>query len=365
MNDISKDRILVVDDTQMNIDLMTAILGNDYDVLSAINGRSALEIARELLPDLILLDIMMPDMNGYEVCRQLKADETTRSIPIIFITALNNEGNEARGLELGAVDYITKPLKPAIIRSRVRNHLELKHYRDHLEFLVRERTQEVMLTQEVAFESLATLAEYRDPETGGHIRRTQNYIRILAQYLRRFPDFSQSLDDATIDLLYKSAPLHDIGKVGVPDTILMKPGKLRPEEFEEMKKHVTYGRDAILAAERKIGESSFLRLAVEIVYTHHEKWDGSGYPEKLAGEAIPLPGRLMALVDVYDALISKRVYKAPYPHEKAVSIIVNGKGSHFDPRIVEAFLALETQFRAIALEHADCDEERRTLSLSA
>ena len=362
MKDVSECTILVVDDTEVNIDLMVAILDKEYEVSVALNGKTALELVDTAPPDLVLLDIMMPGMNGYEVCRRLKANEATRSIPVIFITALSGEGDEAKGLELGAVDYITKPFKPAIVKNRVRNHLELKRHRDHLEELVRERTEEVLLTQEVAFESLASLAEYRDPETGGHIRRTQNYIKILAQHLRRLPRFERFLDGATVELIYKSAPLHDIGKVGVSDNILLKPGKLTPEEFDEMKKHTIYGRDAIWAAERKMGSTSFLRFAREIAYSHHEKWDGSGYPEGLEGDSIPISGRLMALVDVYDALISKRVYKPPFPHKKAVSIIAEGRGTHFDPDIVEAFLALEAEFRQIAFEHADYDEERSNLS---
>ncbi len=361
MKDISKSTILVVDDTEVNINLMVAILGDEYDVSGVLDGKSALELTEEVRPDLVLLDIMMPGINGYDVCRHLKENEATRTIPVIFITALSGEGDEAKGLELGAVDYITKPFKPAIVKNRVRNHLELKRHRDHLEELVRERTEEVLLTQEVAFESLATLAEYRDPETGGHIRRTQNYIKTLAQYLRDLPRFEAYLDKSTVELIYKSAPLHDIGKVGVSDNILLKPGKLTPEEFEEMKKHTIYGRNAIRAAERKMGSTSFLRFAGEIAYSHHEKWDGSGYPEGLDGDDIPISGRLMALVDVYDALISKRVYKPPFPHKKAVSIIAEGRGTHFDPDLVEAFLALASEFRQIAFEHADYDEERRTL----
>jgi putative two-component system response regulator len=210
-------------------------------------------------------------------------------------------------------------------------------------------------------ESLATLAEYRDPETGGHIKRTQNYVKALAVHLKDHPRFRDELDDETIELLYLSAPLHDVGKVGVRDHILLKPGRLTDEEFEEMKKHTTYGRDALLATERKLGQDTFLRYAREIAYTHQEKWDGSGYPSGLKGTEIPIAGRLMALADVYDALISKRVYKPPMPHEKAVAIIVEGKGRHFDPAMVDAFLALESTFRNIALTFADYEEERQML----
>jgi adenylate cyclase len=218
---------------------------------------------------------------------------------------------------------------------------------------VKERTLELAMVQEATIESMSSLTETRDPRTGEHIRRTQNYIRLLAEYLKHQPRFRPFLDDETIDLLCKSAPLHDIGKVGVSDSILLKPGKLTDEEFEEMKRHTVYGRDTILAAERKLGDTSFLRVAREIAYTHHERWDGSGYPEGLRGEQIPVPGRLMALVDSYDALTSKRVYKAQIPHEKAVEIITGERGSHFDPEVVDAFLEVKERFREIALKYAD------------
>jgi putative two-component system response regulator len=305
---------------------------------------------------------MMPEMNGYEVCRTLKADPATAKIPVIFITAMTEIEDEKKGLELGAVDYITKPVSPPIVLARVKNHLDLKNYRDHLEEVVKARTNELLLTQEVTIESLGTLAEYRDPETGGHIKRTQNYVRILADHLRHHPKYKSYLDDGTIDLLYKSAPLHDVGKVGVSDKILHKPGKLEPEEFEEMKKHTIYGFNAMQRAEHKLGFNSFLRLAGEIAYTHQEKWDGSGYPQGLSGENIPISGRLMAIADVYDALISKRVYKPPFSHEKAVAIITEGKGKHFDPDMVDVFLGISEQFREIAIHYADYAEEREILS---
>ena len=218
---------------------------------------------------------------------------------------------------------------------------------------VKERTREIAMVQEATIESMSSLTETRDPDTGEHIKRTQNYIRLLAEYLKNRPGFRAFLDDETIDLLWKSAPLHDIGKVGVSDRILLKPGRLTEQEFEEMKKHTVYGRDTILAAERKLGNRSFLRIAREIAYTHHERWDGSGYPEGLKGEEIPMPGRLMALVDTYDALTSKRVHKSQLPHEKAVEIIIEAKGTQFDPAVVEAFLEVKDDFHRIALTYGD------------
>jgi putative two-component system response regulator len=357
------DTILLVDDNTTNLQILRETLdGQGYKLLVAKNGPGALTIAHKALPDLILLDIMMPEMDGYEVCEKLKEDENTKHIPVIFITAMTADEDEARGLGLGAVDYITKPIVPELVRARVRSHLELKRHRDHLQELVKERTQALALTQAVMIESLATLAEYRDPETGGHIKRTQNYVKALAMHLKDHPRFRTELNDEAIELLYLSAPLHDVGKVGVRDHILLKHGKLTDEEFEEMKRHTIKGHEALRITEKKLGGSTFLHCAREIAYTHQEKWDGSGYPQGLKGDDIPLPGRLMALADVYDALISKRVYKPPMTHEEAADIIVKGKGKHFDPDVVNAFLALENTFRNIALTYADFDEEREMLS---
>ena len=365
MNDLSHYSILVVDDTESNIDILVDTLGDEYEVSVALDGTSALEYATEEMPDLILLDIMMPGMNGYEVCAQLKRNPKTKHIPVVFLTAKIEEQDEARGLALGAVDYITKPFSTTLVKARVHNHLLLKRHQDHLEEMVRERTQELQLTQEVTIEIMGTLAEYRDSETGGHIKRTKEYIKILAEHLRYHPQYAHFLNDATIDLLYKSAPLHDIGKLGVPDHILLKPGKLTAAEFEEMKRHCLYGLTAMQIGEEKLGAQSFLHLAGEIAYSHHEKWDGSGYPEGLQGEKIPISGRLMAIVDVYDALISKRSYKMPFSHEKAVETIRAGQGSHFDPIMVEGFFELAEKFRRIALKFADYEEERQSLAYNS
>ena len=355
-------KILLVDDNTTNLQLLHETLdGLGYKLLVAKNGQTGLSIAQKARPSLILLDIMMPEMDGYEVCRRLKADEKTSGIPIIFISALADEEDEAKGLGMGAVDYITKPINPELVRARVRNHLELKQYQDHLENLVKERTRRLALTQAVTIESLATLAEYRDPETGGHIKRTQNYVKALASHLKDHPRYRDELTDEAIETLYLSAPLHDLGKVGVPDHILLKAGRLSDQEFEEMKKHTIYGHDALMITEQKLGGDTFLRYAKEIAYTHQEKWDGTGYPSGLKGDEIPLAGRMMALADVYDALISKRVYKPPFPHEKAMQIIIDGKGKHFDPDLVDAFVELQDTFRNIALTFADYEEERQML----
>ncbi|MFC1798529.1 two-component system response regulator [Thermodesulfobacteriota bacterium] len=361
MSDALEFTVLIVDDTETNVDILVETLGDEYDVSVAMDGESALESVAEGHPDLILLDIMMPGMDGYEVCETLKKNEDTRQIPVVFLTAMAEEQDEARGLDLGAVDYITKPFSPELVKSRVRNQLELKRYRDHLEELVQERTRELELTQEITIESMASLAEYRDPETGGHIKRTQNYVKALATKLMQHPRFSNLLDENAVKQLYKSAPLHDIGKVAIEDSILLKPGKLTDEEFDKMKAHTIFGGDAIRASSKKLGVLSFLHFAEEIAYTHQEKWDGSGYPKGLKGEEIPFAGRLMAIADVYDALISKRVYKAPFSHSKAVAIIQEGSGQHFDPDMTEVFLEIQEDFRKIALEFADFDEEKEML----
>ena len=358
--------ILVVDDTPANLSLMTGLLRDEYKVKAAIDGEKALRIAQATPPpDLILLDIMMPGMDGYEVCRQLKADPATRDIPVIFLTAKSGVEDEKMGLDLGAVDYITKPISPPIVMARVRNHLILKasadFLRDKAAFLEREvgkRTAEVVAIQDVTILAMASLAETRDSDTGNHIRRTQHYVKALALKLREQARFASWLDDRYVAMLFKSAPLHDIGKVGIPDRILLKPGKLTPEEFELMKTHTTLGRDAIHSAERQLGMPvEFLTLAKEIAYSHQEKWDGSGYPEGLQGEAIPVSARMMALADVYDALISRRVYKQGMPHEQAVALITEGRGRHFDPDMVDAFLAIQEEFRAIAQRYVDSDAE--------
>src|SRR5574343_2049935 len=354
--------ILVVDDTPSNLTLMAAVLEKTFRVEVAPSGEAALQrLAVDPLPDLILLDIIMPHMDGYEVCRRLKGDPRTAGIPVIFLTANVSSDDEEKGFELGAVDYITKPIKPRVVLARIKTHLQLKASADFLEdkaaFLeneVAKRAQEIEAIQDVTVHALASLAETRDNETGNHIRRTQLYVRTLAEKLRNHPRFAAFLNEHTINLLFKSAPLHDIGKVGIPDHILLKPGRFTPEEFEAMKAHTTLGRDAIATAERRLGlDVEFLAYAKEIAYSHQEKWDGSGYPEGLAGDAIPISARIMAVADVYDALISRRPYKEPMPHDKAVQLIIDGRGAHFDPDIVDAFIVLQDEFLAISQRYAD------------
>lgn len=361
--------VLIVDDERVNLMILEATLAPHYDVRTARDGAQALEaLAAGPRPALILSDVMMPVMDGYTLCRHLKSDPAMRDIPLLFLTSLDSNADEEHGLTLGAEDYIHKPISPPIVLARVRNHLELAQARERLrerahelEDLVDQRTRELLDqrqqligAQDAIIATFCTLAEARDDETGNHIRRTQCYVEALAKQLQHHPRFAPELDAETIALLYKSAPLHDVGKIAIPDGILLKPGRLTPEEWAIMQRHAEYGRDAILQAEESLGASAgFLRLAREIAWGHHEKWDGSGYPQGLAGEAIPLSARLMAVADVYDALISRRVYKPPYPHAQAVAMIIEGRGSHFDPDIVDALLACAKEFQSIATCYHD------------
>jgi len=359
-----KRTILVVDDTPDNLSLMSSLLRTEYRVKLAPSGERALKIVcADNKPDLILLDIMMPGMDGYEVLRQLRSKPETAHIPVIFLTAMSAIEDEQIGLDMGAVDYITKPISPATVMARVRNHIELKLARDflqnqsrYLEQEVQKRTREIVAIQDITVRAMALLAETRDNETGNHLRRTQHYVKALALQLQNHPRFAEELTDAAIESLYKSAPLHDIGKVGIPDSILLKPGKLDHAEYQIMKTHTTLGHAALVQAEEEEGHKMpFLRHAKEITLYHQEKWDGTGYPLGLKGEAIPISARLMALADVYDALISRRVYKRAFSHTEASAIIHKGRGLHFDPDVVDAFGAIDAQFQSIAIQYADDD----------
>jgi putative two-component system response regulator len=354
--------ILIVDDEPTNLFLLTGMLRPDYLVRAANSGESALRAAAgQPRPDLILLDVMMPGMDGYKVLARLRENPATRDIPVMFLTALAGVDDEEHGLRLGAADYITKPIKPAVVLARVRTQLQAKQARDWLrdenavlEAEVARRTAENDLTQIVTIRALAHLAETRDPETGSHILRTQGYVQQLAIGLRGHPRFADFLTARNIDLVTRSAPLHDIGKVGIPDAILQKPGKLTGEEWEIMKTHAKLGSDAIEQAEADAERPvDFLILAKEITHWHHERWDGSGYPDGLAGDAIPYSARLMALADVFDALISPRVYKAPMSYDQARDIIVAERGKHFDPDVADVFLAGFDNFVAVAERYRD------------
>jgi len=358
----SRASVLIVDDDVSNLGVLGALLRPHYDVFVAPSGARALQIAASpSRPDLILLDVLMPDMDGYDVLARLRDSPATRDIPVIFVTGLDSTEDEKRGLELGAVDYITKPYRSPIILARIHTQLELKRARDglanqnaYLEAEVSRRVRDVLLIQDITINALAELAETRDPETGNHIRRTQEYVRILATRLQTHPKFSGFLSDKVVELLAKSAPLHDIGKVGIPDHILLKPGKLTDEEWIVMKTHSLIGALSIERAVRDADRSvDFLDMARQIARFHHEKWDGSGYPEGLKGNDIPIAARLMALADVFDALISHRVYKPPMPLEQARDIIAGERGRHFDPDVIDAFIAGFAEFVAIAEKYQE------------
>lgn len=367
--------ILLIDDDPVVLGVLKGCLRPHYRVRIATTGKKGLELAQMApLPDLILLDIKLPDMEGYEICAQLKREAATMPIPVIFLSSHSDVTSITHGLELGAVDYVSKPVAPPILLARVQTHLRLREARDllrdqneHLEQLVgvrtrdlqartvelQSKTQELQSSQELTIVALGLIAETRDNETGNHIHRTRAYVEELAGRLARQSAYRHMSADEWA-MIWKSAPLHDIGKVGIPDHILLKPGRLTVEEFEIMKRHPTIGRDALRSAEHRGGSvASFLRVAAEIAYSHHERWDGTGYPEGLSGEAIPLAARLMAVADVYDALINRRVYKAPMTHEIAVDIIREGRGKHFDPRIVDSFLEDTGAFSAIAAKFSD------------
>ena len=354
--------VLAVDDNAENLDVLTEVLRPHFRVLAATSGEKALRIVRGALPpDLVLLDVMMPGLDGREVFARMRADPGTAAIPVIFVTAMDSSEAQLVGLQSGAVDYITKPFAPSIVLARVRTQVELKQARDRLqsqnawlEAEVRRRMAENDRTQLVSIRALAYLAETRDPETGQHIIRTQNYVRHLATLLRGHPRFAATLSDRYIDLLTRSAPLHDIGKVGIPDSILLKPGRLDAAEWAVMQTHTVLGAEAIAKAERDAAAPvEFLTLAREIAHWHHEKWDGSGYPDRLRGDAIPISARLMAIADVFDALICARVYKPRFGYDEARRIIVQGRGAQFDPDVADAFLGAYGDFVAIAERHRD------------
>lgn len=365
MKPMRECNILIVDDTRVNLEILVEILGDHYEVSIAMNGRTALEMVSNYTYDLILLDIMMPEMDGFEVMEKLKGNPLTASIPVIFISALSEVSNKTQAFSMGALDYIVKPFNIDEVLSRVKTHLELRlaqieleNQNALLENRVRERTQEILMIQQATLMSFATLAEYRDMETGAHIRRIKEYSRILAETLQKNNRYKNYITDQYIDLLYASSPLHDIGKVGIPDAILLKAGKLTEEEYEIMKNHTTFGKKAIETVENDLMKLPFLHLAKEIAYSHHEKYDGTGYPRGLVGDEIPLSGRIVAAADVFDGLVSRRVYKPPFSLSKALEIIIQGKGTHFDPDVVDALLASMERICEIGVQQADSDEEK-------
>ncbi len=347
---IDKPLVFIVDDVPENIQVALSHLQDiGCEFSYATSGEQALDRIESRPPDLILMDIMMPGMSGFQTLVELKKNPSLCSIPVVFLTARADPEDITRGFALGGVDYITKPFQGTELRSRVCNHLELHRYRENLERQVRSRTRETELLKDIVIVAMGELAEYRDPETGSHIHRTQLFVKILAESLRSLGYFTDIITSEYITLLYKTAPLHDIGKVAIRDSILLKPGPLTADEFDVMKKHTTYGEEVIAKLEAMAGEGiPYLQCARDIVASHHEKYDGSGYPRGLVGEKIPLAGRIMAIADVYDALTTVRPYKKAFSHKKTMTIMHKGCASHFDPKVFEAFLAVEAEFKRVA-----------------
>ena len=345
-----KPTVLVVDDTPENIDVLAGVLRDKYRVKVATNGERALKIAlSDNPPDLVLLDIMMPGMSGYEVCEALKADPRTRKVPVIFVTAMNEVADEQRGFEVGGVDYITKPVSPPLVLARVATHLDLFDQNRVLDRKVQERTVELNQTRLEVIRRLGRAAEYKDNETGLHVIRMSHYSRIIAEGMGYSDDYC--------DTLLNAAPMHDIGKIGIPDRVLLKPGRLDDEEWAIMHKHPEMGA-------RIIGEHSneLLAMAAVVALGHHEKWDGSGYPGKLVAEDIPIEARFVAIADVFDALTTERPYKKAWEVEKAVSLIQENAGGHFDPTMVPVFI--ERLDDVLAIKKAYAERPGETLELA-
>jgi putative two-component system response regulator len=354
-----RDLIILVDDNAANLLAGKHVLMNKYNVFTAPSAEKMFRILEHNKPALILLDVDMPEMNGYEAIKILKAKDETKDIPVFFLTGKSDSNDELKGLSLGAIDYITKPFLPPLLLKRIEVHLlveaqkhtlkaqqrELKNFNDNLQRMVEEKTQTVMELQNAILKTMADLVEFRDDITGGHIERTQRGVGILLTALQNQDLYREQTAEWDIGLLLQSSQLHDVGKIAISDRILQKPGPLSSEEFEEMKKHTTFGVKVIEKIEASTSANDFLKYAKIFAGTHHEKWDGSGYPFGLAGTDIPLLGRIMAIADVYDALISQRSYKKAFTHEEAVQIIGNEKGSHFDPSLVVLFFQVADQFR--------------------
>ncbi|MCL2002886.1 MAG: response regulator [Oscillospiraceae bacterium] len=347
----SRELIVIVDDDITNLTIARKNLAETYAVFTAPSGKKLFSLLEKVEPDLILLDVNMPEMNGYEVIRQLKNNEETKQIPIIFLTAKGGGESELEGLSLGAVDYIVKPFSPPLLRKRIELHLlvaaqkrELVILNNHLQELVDAKTQSVLELQNTLLHAMAELVEYRDDITGGHVDRMHNYLGVLLRALEQKGSYRDEVKSWDMELVLQSAKLHDVGKIAIPDEILLKPGKLTAEEFEKIKEHTTFGEKIISKVKDNTTDQAFLDYARTFVSSHHEKWDGQGYPRGLKGEDIPLLGRIMAIVDVYDALVSVRPYKSAFSHKEAIEIIKQSSGTHFDPELVEIFLSCEKDF---------------------
>ena len=352
----NNDIILIVDDIDINRMILREILQDDYQIIEAANGDEALTILAEntSLPTIVLLDIMMPGIDGFQVLEQMKGNHETKNIPVLFITAADSDETESRGLMAGAADYITKPFNHDVVRARVDNHVNLARYQHGLEQLVERKAAEVTRTYEQTLEVLATIIEYRSLESGAHIRRTTLLTEVVIEKMLTIENFRTALKDENIHSLIKAAALHDIGKISIADSILLKPGKLTPEEFEVIKTHTSTGKDIIDNISATLPDSDmYLRYATDICHFHHERWDGKGYPCGLKGEEIPLAARIVSIVDVYDALVSPRCYKVAFSLEKSLDFIMEGRGTQFDPDIIDLIPEISSLFWNITESHRD------------
>lgn len=338
------EKVLIIDDNGINLRTAKEALDDYYEVITVNSCKMALRYLEQHTPDIILLDIQMPEIDGFETMAAIRSLPQTEDTPIIFLTAQNNIDDEIRGLELGAVDYIHKPFQPQIMRMRIRTQLALANYQDHLEDIIIQKTEQVARVETALVASLNDLLDIRDGITGSHVRRTAKYFEILLNALDQAHTFPETITPDYKARLLRGAPLHDLGKVGISDNTLLKPSRLSPEEMEFMRQHSTFGGQALAHAVEIVGEDSFLNDARDMAYYHHEKWNGTGYPKGLSGEEIPLSARILAVADVYDALTSQRTYKNAFSHEKAVSILLDEDGISFDPRIMQVFREIEYQF---------------------
>jgi len=344
-----KATILIVDDVEINRMMLEAMLFEDYNIEQASNGIEALEKLsdEDNLPSLVLLDIIMPEMDGLEVLRKMRSGDITKKIPVILITAADPDEYEAKGLSGGAVDYIAKPFKNDIVKSRIDNQVELARYREDLEFLVNKKVNELIAAKEKTLSAVASFIEDRSIESGEHVKRTSKLTGIIAELLLDNPLFRDELLEKDYNIMIKATPLHDVGKIAVPDEILLKPGKLTPEEFGTMETHTTKGSEMIKQMQLDEEEDLYLRHCYDICRYHHERWDGKGYPDGLSGTDIPLSARIVSIVDVYDALVSQRVYKPPFSHEEAMRIIAEDAGKKFDAEIVKELLKNDYIFKQV------------------
>lgn len=345
-----KHSVLVVDDEEINVMMLEGILEDEYTVITANDGTQALDILwhSKVLPKVVLLDVQMRKMGGFETLKNMKADDLLKRIPVIFITA---DKEESKALAAGAVDYISKPPNPDVVRLRVKNQIELKNYSDHLEELVAEKTVEITASLNVMIQAMANIIEYRNLESGGHVKRVQMYSKALIDHIMdrssKYVEYAYQLKLLDTDIIVKSVALHDVGKIGIPDRILLKPGKLDPDEFDTMKTHTTLGKK-IVESILNNNEGIYLQHCRDIAYCHHERFDGKGYPCGISGYDIPLAARIASVADVYDALVCARVYKAAFSYNDAIKIIVDGSGSQFDPLLTKALLDIQDEFKAIA-----------------